>query len=667
MRGPFGNTTPEAKETGCDYMQLYESQMKDAVAKYPEELLGEPGLKLISRQHHIGNYVFDLLFEDRHGGKLIVELQRGTLDRGHCYKIFDYVDEYRAPNRPEFVDVIVVASAFTDERKKQLTAKAVKFLEIREDMLIQFLERRSECLDRRPADMAPIAETDIRRTLRKNTGLSRYQEFSRQLRLKNVPMEKIAKLWNKAKGVIDHFASKSAKRHSNFSDQPKELYKKNRLLEIGGAYRAHSTSKTEWDICIAFECGDNAQAMKPTSLGLTFRMLLECKYTEDEIVSALNEAFPGRKNRGRPQRAMSIFAKGRCRNVDQYRNGHVIGLKWDRYRFFGSGEVPKWETVKSGENQRSETISKANILRIDPCVGSAKRGKKSRCGVKIDHSKTITLADTSARLCKQGIEDHSIIESTTLSYLKKVAYFHWSESAMKVIRRLGFQYMFQIAISSPEWLIGQGKASSEVLSEFEERLQDQGLPPLGTKLSAGQGEALKRELEALRRHWGNRHTTTTAFSKRRTSAKPSSSPSFMAPMKPNNMEPGTPLHTLKWTPRAVRTIEALGVTTIGELAELRKDEVENAPNAAARTVTELGRMLARFGFAWKKVEDRHARQSNDTKIIQSPSWTIAKEEEIQNESQRSPTATCSQNLSIDSHAASDELSILNKILEDFDL
>ena len=60
-------------------MQLLETQMEDLIASFPDDFLNESGLKLIARQHKIGNYIFDLLFEDRHDGKLIVVKGDGSL------------------------------------------------------------------------------------------------------------------------------------------------------------------------------------------------------------------------------------------------------------------------------------------------------------------------------------------------------------------------------------------------------------------------------------------------------------------------------------------------------------------------------------------------------------------------------------------------------------
>jgi len=78
-----------------------EDDMADVIVAHSEELLGEP-LTLLERKLWIGRYELDLLFADRHGAKLIVELQRGTLDRYHLYKVLDYYDEYKDRHPEEF-------------------------------------------------------------------------------------------------------------------------------------------------------------------------------------------------------------------------------------------------------------------------------------------------------------------------------------------------------------------------------------------------------------------------------------------------------------------------------------------------------------------------------------------------------------------------------------
>ncbi len=109
-----------------------EKDMEDAICRNPEKYLGEPGLKLIARQYRIGSYIFDLLFEDRHGAKVIVEIQKGTLDRNHLYKILDYYDEYKEENPNSIIELMVIANQITYERRKRLDSKGISWKEIPE-------------------------------------------------------------------------------------------------------------------------------------------------------------------------------------------------------------------------------------------------------------------------------------------------------------------------------------------------------------------------------------------------------------------------------------------------------------------------------------------------------------------------------------------------------
>ena len=109
---------------------LTEKIMEDAICNNPEKYLGEKGLKFISQQFRIGTYIFDLVFEDRHGAKVIVEVQKGTLDRKHTYKILDYYHEYKEKNPQEFIELMVIANSIPQERKKRLSAWGVTFKEI---------------------------------------------------------------------------------------------------------------------------------------------------------------------------------------------------------------------------------------------------------------------------------------------------------------------------------------------------------------------------------------------------------------------------------------------------------------------------------------------------------------------------------------------------------
>jgi hypothetical protein len=115
----------------------FEKRMEDAIISDPQKYIDEKGLKIIARQYHIGKYIFDLLFEDRHGGKLLVELQDGTLDRNHTYKILDYYYEYKNAHPGEFIDLMVIANNIPPERKKRLADLGIAFKEIQKSEFSQ--------------------------------------------------------------------------------------------------------------------------------------------------------------------------------------------------------------------------------------------------------------------------------------------------------------------------------------------------------------------------------------------------------------------------------------------------------------------------------------------------------------------------------------------------
>ncbi len=135
-------------------MDFSEKQMAEVIIAHSQELLGEQ-LSLIERNLWIGRYELDLLFGDRHGAKLIVELQRGSLDRYHLYKVLDYYDEYKARHPEEFVEVMVVAYLISPERKERLGKRGINFREIPDETIRRYLGRDSSL----PSPLPPKTST----------------------------------------------------------------------------------------------------------------------------------------------------------------------------------------------------------------------------------------------------------------------------------------------------------------------------------------------------------------------------------------------------------------------------------------------------------------------------------------------------------------------------
>ena len=141
----IGNDIPETKHKAKNYFS--EKDMEDAIATNPGKYIGESGLSLIARQYSIGPYRFDLLFEDRHGSKLVVELQKGTLDRSHTYKILDYYDEYKLKKPTEFLELMVIANVIPRERRQRLSSMGISFIEIPASEFINYRLEFSDVLN----------------------------------------------------------------------------------------------------------------------------------------------------------------------------------------------------------------------------------------------------------------------------------------------------------------------------------------------------------------------------------------------------------------------------------------------------------------------------------------------------------------------------------------
>lgn len=140
---------------------LSEKDMEDAISENPDKYI-EEGLKLVDRQYRIGKYVFDLIFEDRHGAKLIVELQKGTLDRTHTYKILDYYDEYKSRNPDQFVELMVIANKIPRERRDRLSSYGISFKEIPETEFPQSASSSDNEKEDKNVPISPVIDENVK-------------------------------------------------------------------------------------------------------------------------------------------------------------------------------------------------------------------------------------------------------------------------------------------------------------------------------------------------------------------------------------------------------------------------------------------------------------------------------------------------------------------------
>ena len=96
---------------------MKERDFEDILSRYPE--LVEERLRFKDRQVSVKGKFVDLLFEDRHGHTLIVELKKGAIKRQHIAQLLDYEGHFLSPDDPT-VRVMLVGNRVPPNLRKAL-------------------------------------------------------------------------------------------------------------------------------------------------------------------------------------------------------------------------------------------------------------------------------------------------------------------------------------------------------------------------------------------------------------------------------------------------------------------------------------------------------------------------------------------------------------------
>jgi hypothetical protein len=117
---------------------MLEKHFEDVLSRYPD--LIESGLKFIDRQINVGGKFADLLFEDRFGQKLIIELKKGVIKREHMAQLLDYEGHFLSPENPN-VRVMLIGNRVPPNISKSLDHHGFEWKEITEETLKQHLQK----------------------------------------------------------------------------------------------------------------------------------------------------------------------------------------------------------------------------------------------------------------------------------------------------------------------------------------------------------------------------------------------------------------------------------------------------------------------------------------------------------------------------------------------
>ena len=120
---------------------MTEKELEDIICKYPE--LIEQGLQLLGRQISVQNKFVDIVFIDRYGQKLIIELKKGTIFRKHLNQLLDYEGYFLNPDDLT-VRVMLVGNRVPNNFRRSLEHHGIEWKELPIIHLINFLNEKQD-------------------------------------------------------------------------------------------------------------------------------------------------------------------------------------------------------------------------------------------------------------------------------------------------------------------------------------------------------------------------------------------------------------------------------------------------------------------------------------------------------------------------------------------
>ena len=96
---------------------MLEKDIENLIAEHPEDIFKGEGFRLIGQQYPIEGKRIDILFEDRQGRTIIIEVKRGILNREASGQIAEYYGLLKSKNKDYFYEMILCANVIPPERR----------------------------------------------------------------------------------------------------------------------------------------------------------------------------------------------------------------------------------------------------------------------------------------------------------------------------------------------------------------------------------------------------------------------------------------------------------------------------------------------------------------------------------------------------------------------
>lgn len=120
---------------------MLEKDIENLIAIHPDEFFPNSGFKLIGQQVKLGKCYADIIFEDKHNRKIIVEVKRGILSRDASGQVMEYYGLLKSESPEDFVELILCANIIPPERRKFLENVGIECKELGINFINQLAQK----------------------------------------------------------------------------------------------------------------------------------------------------------------------------------------------------------------------------------------------------------------------------------------------------------------------------------------------------------------------------------------------------------------------------------------------------------------------------------------------------------------------------------------------
>ncbi len=120
---------------------MLEKDIENIIAQHPDIIFPNAGFRLVGQQIRLGSCRADIIFEDKHNRKIIVEVKRGILSRDASGQVMEYYGLLKTESPDSFVELVLCANIIPPERKKFLETVGIECRELGINYLNQIAEQ----------------------------------------------------------------------------------------------------------------------------------------------------------------------------------------------------------------------------------------------------------------------------------------------------------------------------------------------------------------------------------------------------------------------------------------------------------------------------------------------------------------------------------------------